>query len=61
MTDRERIFFPVVDDIGFPVGLIHERDLKAIVYSDLPPLKWSSLRYDFHQEDMINGKDASYS
>lgn len=33
MTDRERIFFPVVDDIGFPVGLIHERDLKAIVYS----------------------------
>jgi acetyl esterase/lipase len=27
----------------------------------LPPLKWSSLRYDFHQEDMINGKDASYS
>ena len=33
MTDRDRIFFPVVDDIGFPVGLIHERDLKAIVYS----------------------------
>ncbi len=33
MTDRDRIFFPVVDDIGFPVGLIHERDLKTIVYS----------------------------
>ena len=31
--DRERSFFPVVDEIGFPVGLIHERDLKAIIYS----------------------------
>lgn len=33
MKDRERIFFPVIDDIGFPVGLIHERDLKTIIYS----------------------------
>ncbi len=31
--DRERSFFPVVDQVGFPVGLIHERDLKAIIYS----------------------------
>jgi diguanylate cyclase (GGDEF)-like protein len=31
--DRERNFFPVVDQIGFPVGLVHERDLKNIVYS----------------------------
>ncbi len=31
--DRERTFFPVVDQIGFPVGLIHERDLKVIIYS----------------------------
>ncbi len=31
--DRERTFFPVVDQVGFPVGLIHERDLKVIVYS----------------------------
>jgi len=31
--DRERTFFPVVDEVGFPVGLIHERDLKAIIYS----------------------------
>ena len=23
--DRERTFFPVVDQVGFPVGLIHER------------------------------------
>ncbi len=33
LKDRDRIFFPVVDDIGFPVGLIHERDLKVIIYS----------------------------
>jgi outer membrane receptor protein involved in Fe transport len=29
--------------------------------NDLPPLKWSSVRYDFHQEDRINGKEAAYS
>ena len=33
MTERERSFFPVVDGVGFPVGLVHERDLKAIIYS----------------------------
>lgn len=31
--DRDRTFFPVVDQVGFPVGLIHERDLKTIIYS----------------------------
>jgi diguanylate cyclase (GGDEF)-like protein len=31
--DRERTFFPVVDQVGFPIGLIHERDLKVIIYS----------------------------
>lgn len=31
--DRERTFFPVVDQVGSPVGLIHERDLKVIIYS----------------------------
>ena len=33
MRERERTFFPVVDGVGFPVGLIHERDLKATIYS----------------------------
>ena len=28
---------------------------------DLPPLKWSSLKYDFDEEDKINGKEAAYS
>lgn len=32
-TEKERSFFPVVDAIGFPVGLVHEQDLKSIIYS----------------------------
>lgn len=24
---------------------------------DLPPLRWSSLKYDFRMEDKINGKE----
>jgi len=27
---------------------------------DLPPLKWSSLKYDFRTEDKINGKEEAY-
>ncbi len=27
---------------------------------DLPPLKWSSLKYDFRMEDEIDGKEAAY-
>jgi len=27
---------------------------------DLPPLKWSSLKYDFRMEDKINGKEEAY-
>lgn len=28
--------------------------------NDLPPLKWSSLKYDFRMEDKINGKEEAY-
>jgi hypothetical protein len=28
--------------------------------ADLPPLKWSSLKYDFRMEDKINGKEEAY-
>lgn len=31
--DPSRSFFPVIDRVGVPCGLIHERDLKAILYS----------------------------
>jgi diguanylate cyclase (GGDEF)-like protein len=31
--DPNRTFFPVIDEIGSPVGLVHERDLKGILYS----------------------------
>jgi hypothetical protein len=27
---------------------------------DLPPLKWSSLKYVLTMEDEINGKEAAY-
>jgi hypothetical protein len=27
---------------------------------DLPPLKWSSLKYDFRTEDRIDGKEEAY-
>jgi DNA invertase Pin-like site-specific DNA recombinase len=30
------------------------------VQVDLPPLKWSSLKYDFRMEDKINGKEEAY-
>ena len=28
--------------------------------TDLPPLKWSSLKYDFRMEDRIDGKEEAY-
>lgn len=28
---------------------------------DLPPLKWSSLKYGFAVEDRIDGKEEAYS
>ena len=28
--------------------------------SDLPPLKWSSLKYDFRMEHKIDGKEEAY-
>ena len=29
-------------------------------HTDLPPLKWSSLKYDFRTEDKINGEEEAY-
>jgi hypothetical protein len=29
-------------------------------YADLPPLKWSSLKYVLTVEDRINGKEEAY-
>ena len=28
--------------------------------ADLPPLKWSSLKYDFRMEDEIDGEEEAY-
>jgi hypothetical protein len=41
-------------DLPEPVGP------KTSVWPDLPPLKWSSLKYDFRMEDKINGKEEAY-
>jgi hypothetical protein len=32
----------------------------GVIRTDLPPLKWSSLKYDFRTEDKINGKEEAY-
>jgi len=34
--------------------------LRAIQKRDLPPLKWSSLKYVLILEDEINGEEAAY-
>lgn len=33
---------------------------RAILFGDLPPLKWSSLKYDFRMEDKLDGKEEAY-
>lgn len=34
--------------------------MNDLVEGDLPPLKWSSLRYDFRMEDRLDGKEEAY-
>ena len=31
-----------------------------VANNDLPPLKWSSLKYDFRMEDRTEGKEKEY-
>jgi hypothetical protein len=33
---------------------------RCSVPTDLPPLKWSSLKYDFRMEDKLDGKEEAY-
>ena len=33
---------------------------ERIASVDLPPLKWSSLKYDFRMEDEIDGEEEAY-
>ena len=38
-----------------------DRTLEGLGYAgdvDLPPLKWSSLKYDFWMEDKVDGEEA---
>ncbi|MGE3993867.1 NAD(P)H-dependent oxidoreductase [Pseudorhodoplanes sp.] len=41
------------------VDAVREADA-IIIATDLPPLKWSSLKYDFRTEDKIDGKEETY-
>jgi hypothetical protein len=34
--------------------------LRPTAMCDLPPLKWSSLKYDFRTEDKVNGEEEAY-
>lgn len=36
-------------------------ELLELGIPDLPPLKWSSLKYGFAVEDRIDGKEEAYS
>lgn len=38
----------------------HRARQHLVAPSDLPPLKWSSLKYDFRMEDKIDGKEEAY-
>ena len=38
----------------------NERKRQTDLGADLPPLKWSSLKYVFRMEDRIDGKEEAY-
>jgi hypothetical protein len=40
---------------------VSARVIVIAVIPDLPPLKWSSLKYVLTMEDEINGEEAAYS
>ena len=55
---------PSPEPLPAPVsGQRHEiaSSVGRLSYYDLPPLKWSSLKYIFRMEDEIDGKEEAYS
>lgn len=58
----------MLDSAGVPLAvevLIARGYMTFILFSagrlgDLPPLKWSSLKYDFRMEDKLDGKEEAY-
>ena len=48
------------DEAGFQSG-DQARITCGDLTLDLPPLKWSSLKYGFAVEDRIDGKEEAYS
>lgn len=49
-----------VSDVDGDNFTLSEAGAFTIGVIDLPPLKWSSLKYDFRMEDKINGKEEAY-
>ena len=49
---------PAAAGVGLRVGCAMSGAPAA--NGDLPPLKWSSLKYDFRMEDKIDGKEEAY-
>lgn len=43
-----------------PVANCPSAFLNSFTSIDLPPLKWSSLKYVFRMEDKIDGKEEAY-
>jgi len=39
---------------------LHPEVVAKVGTGDLPPLKWSSLKYVFRMEDKIDGKEEAY-
>ncbi|WIG52214.1 MAG: Methylisocitrate lyase [Afipia sp.] len=46
-------------DMGYHMVIWPVSSLR-VANNDLPPLKWSSLKYDFRMEDRIDGKEKEY-
>ena len=47
--------------IGPGSGRVSYHMIKRIRLGDLPPLKWSSLKYGLTMEELIDGKEEAYS
>ena len=56
MQNEEQIYLAI--EIAMLVGALGFGVL--IVFGDLPPLKWSSLKYVLTLEDEINGEEAAH-
>jgi hypothetical protein len=55
------LFLVLVGGGGLSIGYLVAPAEWSAGLADLPPLKWSSLKYVLTMEDEINGEEAAYS